>query len=164
MIDKAEHRSIPRLQLLTSWVGFVLVLVGVVAGLGTFAILTNLTPITPTSQVTAFLLAINLLTLVLMAAMIGSQLFLLMRERRRGTPGAGLHVRLASLFSLVAVVPAIVVAVFAYVTLNRGLDTWFSQRTQAIVNSAVGVAEDYIRSAAEATPTDSSHRRATSTA
>lgn len=154
MIDKAEHRSIPRLQLLTSWVGFVLVLVGVVAGLGTFAILTNLTPITPTSQVTAFLLAINLLTLVLMAAMIGSQLFLLMRERRRGTPGAGLHVRLASLFSLVAVVPAIVVAVFAYVTLNRGLDTWFSQRTQAIVNSAVGVAEDYIRSAAEATRND----------
>jgi two-component system nitrogen regulation sensor histidine kinase NtrY len=51
-------------------------------------------------------------------------------------------------------VPAIIVAVFAYVTLSRGLDTWFSQRTQAIVNSAVGVAEDYIRSAADATRND----------
>ena len=100
------------------------------------------------------MLAGNLLILMLMAAMIGSQLFLLMREWRRGTPGAGLHMRLALLFSLVAVVPAIIVAVFAYVTLNRGLDTWFSQRTQAIVNSAVGVAEDYIRSAAEATRND----------
>jgi two-component system nitrogen regulation sensor histidine kinase NtrY len=154
MLEKAEPSSIPRLHLLTNWVGFGLVLVSVLAGLATFAILTNLTPITPTSEVTALLLAGNFFILILMGAMIGSQLFVLWRERRRGTPGAGLHMRLALLFSLVAVVPAIVVAVFAYVTLNRGLDTWFSQRTQAIVNSAVGVAEDYIRSAAEATRND----------
>lgn len=154
MVDKAEQRSIPRLQLLTSWVGFGLVLLGSFAGLATFAILTNLTPITPTSEVTALLLAGNILILILMVALIGSQLFVLLREWRRGTPGAGLHMRLALLFSLVAVVPAIVVAVFAYATLNRGLDTWFSQRTQAIVNSAVGVAEDYISSAADATRND----------
>jgi two-component system nitrogen regulation sensor histidine kinase NtrY len=154
MIEKVEHRPFPRLQLLTSWVGFGLVVVGVLAGLATFAILTNLTPITPTSRVIALLLAGDFLVLILMAALIGSQLFVLLREWRRGTPGAGLHMRLALLFSLVAVVPAIIVAVFAYVTLSRGLDTWFSQRTQAIVNSAVGVAEDYIRSAADATRND----------
>ncbi len=51
-------------------------------------------------------------------------------------------------------VPAIIVAVFAFVTLSRGLDTWFSERTQAIVNSAVTVAEEYIKNTAEATRAD----------
>ncbi|NJM29396.1 MAG: PAS domain-containing sensor histidine kinase [Rhizobiales bacterium] len=78
----------------------------------------------------------------------------LLAEKRRGTAGAGLHIRLISLFSLIAVVPAIIVAAFAAVTLNQGLDTWFSSRTRAIVDGAVNVAEAYIRNSAEATRGD----------
>ena len=127
---------------------------GIVSGLSTFAILTGLTPIIPTGQVTLILLAINAGLLLLMAAMIGGQVLFLFQERRKGTAGAGLHIRLIFLFSLIAVVPAIIVAVFASATLNRGLDTWFSLRTQAIVNSAVTVAEEYIKNTAEATRAD----------
>ncbi|MEQ1521173.1 MAG: PAS domain-containing sensor histidine kinase [Aestuariivirga sp.] len=125
-----------------------------VSGLSTFAILTGLTPIVPTSEVTATLLLLSTVLIVFMAAMIGGQVFFLLKERHRGTAGAGLHIRLISLFSLIAVVPAIIVAVFAFVTFSRGLDTWFSERTQAIVNSAVTVAEEYIRNTAEATRAD----------
>ena len=45
-------------------------------------------------------------------------------------------------------------AVFASVTLSRGLDTWFSERTRAIVDAAVNVAEAYLRDHAEATRGD----------
>ena len=41
--------------------------------------------------------------------------------------------------------PALIVAAFAAVTLNRGLDAWFSERTRSIVDSAVTVAEAYMR-------------------
>ena len=47
----------------------------------------------------------------------------------RGAPGRrrrGLHVRVVGLFSLVALLPAILVAVVASVTLERGLEPWFS--------------------------------------
>ncbi len=139
MAEKTEHRISSKLRRLTGWAGFGLVVLGIVSGLSTFAILTGLTPIIPTGQVTLILLAINAGLLLLMAAMIGGQVWFLFQERRKGTAGAGLHIRLIFLFSLIAVVPAIIVAVFASATLNRGLDTWFSLITQAIVNSAVSV-------------------------
>jgi len=48
------------------------------------------------------------------------------------------------MFAVVAVMPAIIVAVFAAVTLNRGLDAWFSERTQTIISNAQTVAEAYL--------------------
>jgi two-component system nitrogen regulation sensor histidine kinase NtrY len=154
MAEKSEHRISSKLRRLTGWAGFGLVLLGIISGLSTFAILTGLTPIVPTKEVTITLLLLNTGLVIVMTAMIGGQVLFLLKERRKGTAGAGLHIRLISLFSLIAVVPAIIVAVFAFVTLSRGLDTWFSERTQAIVNSAVNVAEEYIRNTAEATRAD----------
>ena len=154
MAEKSEHRITSKLRRLTGWAGFALVALGIVSGLATFAILTGLTPIIPTKEVTTTLLLLNTGLVIIMAAMIGGQVLFLLKERRKGTAGAGLHIRLISLFSLIAVVPAIIVAVFAFVTLSRGLDTWFSERTQTIVNSAVTVAEEYIKNTAEATRND----------
>ena len=154
MVEKSEHPITSKLRRLTGWAGFALVALGIVSGLATFAILTGLTPIIPTKEVTTTLLLLNTGLVIIMAAMIGGQVLFLLKERRKGTAGAGLHIRLISLFSLIAVVPAIIVAVFAFVTLSRGLDTWFSERTQTIVNSAVTVAEEYIKNTAEATRND----------
>src|ERR1700704_4743210 len=52
-------------------------------------------------------------------------------SRRRGRAAARLHVRIVGLFSVVAAVPAILVAVVASVTLERGLDRLFSRQTQS---------------------------------
>ena len=154
MIDRTHFRLFDRLRRYTGLAGFMLVVAGVVCGLSTFAILTGLTPIKPTSETTSLLLALNGVVLLVMALLIVGQLVFLFIEKNRGTPGASLHLRLVSLFSLIAVVPAIIVAVFATVTLNRGLDAWFSERTRAIVDSAVNVAESYVRDHAEATRND----------
>ncbi len=154
MTDRTHFRISERLRRLTGLAGFMLVVAGVVCGLSTFAILTGITPIKPTGESTALLLVLNGAVLLVMALMIVGQLAYLAVEKRRGTPGAALHLRLVLLFSLIAVVPAIIVAVFATVTLNRGLDAWFSERTRAIVDSAVNVAESYVRDHAEATRND----------
>jgi two-component system nitrogen regulation sensor histidine kinase NtrY len=53
-------------------------------------------------------------------------------------------VRIVGLFSLIAAVPAIVIAVVASVTLDLGLDRWFEIRTKTIVESSLQVAESYI--------------------
>ena len=154
MPNVSENRLAHRLRRLTGWAGFGLVVMGVFAGVGTFAILTGLTPIKPNRDSTTLLLIANAALLLVMALMVLGQLVFLLIEKKRGTPGAGLHLRLVLLFSLIAVVPAILVAVFASVTLNRGLDAWFSERTRAIVDGAVNVAESYLRDNAEATRGD----------
>jgi two-component system nitrogen regulation sensor histidine kinase NtrY len=154
MNERSDYRISERLRRLTGWAGLVLVVLGVATGLASFMILTGMTPIKPTPESTIVLLIANGLLVLLMALMVVGQLAFLFVEKGRGTAGAGLHLRLVSLFSLIAVLPAIVVAAFATVTLNRGLDAWFSARTRAIVDSAVNVAEAYLHDHAEATRGD----------
>ena len=150
----ADFHFSERFRGATAYAALTLVILGILTGLATFLVLTRLTPIQPTDTTVSYLLSANLVIVVLMALMVGFQVFHLLAERRRGTPGAGLHIRMISLFSVVAVAPAVLVAVFAAVTLNRGLDTWFSERTRNIVDTATVVAEDYLANAGEATRTD----------
>jgi two-component system, NtrC family, nitrogen regulation sensor histidine kinase NtrY len=154
MIERSHNRLFDRLRRFSGVAGFALVVAGVICGIATFAILTGMTPVKPTRESTILLLVVNAIVLLVMVLLVLGQLIFLLIEKRRGTPGASLHLRLVLLFSLIAVVPAIIVAVFASVTLNRGLDSWFSERTRAIVDSAVNVAESYVRDHAEAVRND----------
>ncbi len=51
---------------------------------------------------------------------------------------------MVGLFSIVAILPAILVAIVASITLDVGLDRWFSIRTKSIVNSSLSVAQAYV--------------------
>ena len=154
MLKRADIQISRRLRGLSGWAALVLVVLGTLTGLVTFLLLTGVTPIKPTESIIDGLILANSVLVMLMGAMIAGQIFYLFVERRRGTAGTGLHIRLISLFSMVALMPAILVAVFAAVTLNRGLDAWFSERTRAIVESAASVADAYVQNASEATRTD----------
>jgi len=140
---QTEHHS--RLSRLLGTIGIIVVCLSILAGLATYTILTGLSPIKPTPDIITWLLGGNLALVLIMVGMILWQIWSLVAARRRGTAGAGLHIRLVSLFSLIAALPALIVAAFAAVTLNRGLDAWFSERTRSIVDSAVTVAEAYMR-------------------
>ena len=62
--------------------------------------------------------------------------------------------RIALLFGVVAVVPAILVAIIASITLDRGLDRWFSDRTRGMLTNAVNIAQAYVRDYSFATRAD----------
>ncbi len=57
--------------------------------------------------------------------------------------GARLHMRFVALFSLAAVLPAVVVAL-SFIVLNRGIDTWFSDRMRGAVENGAEIARTYI--------------------
>jgi len=120
------------------------VVLSILTGLATYVILTGLTPIYPSRGLIIGLLAVNSLLIATMAFIIGWQVWRLLVARRQRIAGAGLHLRLVGLLSISAALPALIVAVFATVTLNRGLDAWFSERTRSIVETSVSVALSYI--------------------
>ena len=64
MIDHAQNRLLDRVRRFTGVTGFVLVLAGVAFGLATFAILTGMTPITPTSENTLLLMLLKLMLML----------------------------------------------------------------------------------------------------
>ena len=107
-------------------------------------VLLGLTSIPPTTNVVIASAVLNSLFVVGLAVLIGREILRLLRARRRGRAAARLHVRIVVLFSIVAITPAILVAIFASVTLNVGLDRWFSIRTQSIVSSSMAVAQAYM--------------------
>jgi two-component system nitrogen regulation sensor histidine kinase NtrY len=63
--------------------------------------------------------------------------------RRAGDAGARLHVKLVFFFSLVAAVPTLLVAVFASILFQSGIDLWFSSQSRGILENARTLARDY---------------------
>jgi two-component system nitrogen regulation sensor histidine kinase NtrY len=110
----------------------------------TLPILLGLTSIEPTSRVLVASAVVNSLFIVGLMFLIGREVLRLFKARNRGRAAARLHVRIVALFSVIAITPAILVAIFASITLNVGLDRWFSIRTQSIVSSSMNVAQAYM--------------------
>jgi two-component system nitrogen regulation sensor histidine kinase NtrY len=64
-----------------------------------------------------------------------------MRRAERGGLGSGrLHVRLVALFTAIAAVPTVLVAIFASVLFQSGLEFWFSNRARNMLENTVEVA------------------------
>ena len=115
----------------------------------TFLVLTGLTPIAPTHKVVVTLLLIDLLVSLLLCGVIGREIWKIFAARRRGRAGARLHVRIIGLFSVVAAVPAILIAILASITLDRGLAPWFSTRIQAVIDNSLTVSQIYFNEHAQ---------------
>ena len=65
-------------------------------------------------------------------------------ERRRGSAGARLHVRLVLLFSGVAIVPTIMVAGFAVAFFHFGIQAWFNDPVRIAITESLQVARGYL--------------------
>lgn len=110
----------------------------------TLFVLVGLTPIAPTTEVVVASAILNGIFVVGLMFLIGREVARLVKARRRGRAAARLHIRIVVLFSMVAITPAVLVAIFASITLSAGLDRWFSIRTQSIVRSSTDVAQAYM--------------------
>ncbi|HJW41367.1 MAG TPA: PAS domain-containing sensor histidine kinase [Rhizomicrobium sp.] len=133
-------RRVSRPSLLALGVGVLALLSGSL----TYATVTGVGPVTPTAEVLAALLLINLTLGLTLAALIAWRLTRLWSARSSGTAGARLHVRLVVMFSAIAVVPAILVAIFATVTLNLGIEAWFSRHIQVAVDNTEIISGRYM--------------------
>ncbi len=115
----------------------------------TFVVLTGLTPIAPTSSVVVTFLLINTATILLLVAIIVREVWQVVQARRRGRAAARLHVQIVGLFSIIAVIPAVLVSIVANVTIDRGLDRLFSGPTREVVQNSLNVANAYMQEHAQ---------------
>jgi two-component system nitrogen regulation sensor histidine kinase NtrY len=141
----AEPRRAPLRRLLAPFaVGFALL-----SACLTFVVLTGLTPIEPTRSVVVSFLLINAATILLLVGIIVREVWQLVQARRRGRAAARLHVQIVSLFSVIAVLPAVLVSIVANVTIDRGLDRLFSGTTKAAIENSLIVASAYLNENAQ---------------
>jgi len=131
-------------------IGAIAVGVALLSASATFLVLSGMTPISPVHDVVVKLLLSNAATGLLLLAIIGREVWLVVRARRRGIAGSRLHVQIVGLFAVIAAVPTILVAVVASTTLDRALDRFFSTRTRAMIEQSLIVADAYVSEHAQA--------------
>jgi two-component system nitrogen regulation sensor histidine kinase NtrY len=126
------------------WFGLGVVLLSMLSALASYMILTGLTAITPRNEYVWAALAVNVLLILTMLTIVVWQALGLRRAWIEKIPGARLHTRIVILFSLIAALPAGLLAIAATTTFSRSLDGWFSGRTSAIVENSYDVAKAYV--------------------
>ncbi len=124
-----------------------IVIVAVALGLGfaTFVVLARgRSPFGPTPGVSVGLMLANLSALLLLGAVLAGRLTRVWVERRRGSAGSRLHVRLVMLFSVVAISPAIVVALFATAFFHFGIQAWFNDPIRQALDESLAASRGYL--------------------
>jgi len=89
----------------------------------------------------ALLLVAILLPAIALMALYARKVAL--RRAEQGGLGSGqLHIRLVALFTAVAAVPTVLVAIFASVLFQSGLEFWFSNRARTMLENASAIAQN----------------------
>ena len=119
-----------------------LVILGPVLAFVTFLVLGPLDRTSPTLTLRLVLLA-DLIYVLVVAALVMMRIASMVSARRAKSAGSRLHLRLSGVFAMIALVPAVSVALFAGITINVGLEGWFSERVRGVVGASISAAESY---------------------
>ena len=119
-----------------------LVILGPVLALLTFLVLGPLDRSTTTFSLRLVLLA-DLVYVLVVAALVLARIASMIAARRAKSAGSRLHLRLTGVFALIALIPTVTVAIFAGLTVNVGLEGWFSDRVRGVVGASLSAAEAY---------------------
>src|SRR3954470_11290061 len=134
---------------LRRWLAPFAVAIALLSAFLTFVVLTGLTPIEPKRDVVYSFLLINAATILLLVGIIVREVWKVVQARRRGRAAARLHVQIVGLFSIIAVLPAVLVAVVANVTIDRGLDRLFSGPAKDAIQNSLTIARAYMQEHAQ---------------
>jgi len=111
----------------------------------TFAVLAGSQSFTDKATLVLPFIYLDLTLMLLLAVIIAKRLVELWVERRRGRVGSKLHVQIVGLFSFIAIIPAILVAGFAAIFINVGVQSWFGEPVRAALSEAEEVADSYLK-------------------
>ncbi|WP_099823570.1 sensor histidine kinase NtrY-like [Oceaniglobus indicus] len=131
-----------RLRRVRNLATFGLVVLGPVLALSTFLVLGPLDRGDSALTLRLVLLA-DLVYVLVVAALVLGALARMIAARRAQSAGSRLHLRLTGVFALIALIPTVTVAIFAGLTVNVGLEGWFSDRVRNVVGASLAAAEAY---------------------
>ncbi|WP_342630144.1 PAS domain-containing sensor histidine kinase [Nguyenibacter vanlangensis] len=126
-------------------VAITLVALALCFGVATFVVLSGGMSLTHYPRVQALIFILNFLVLLLLALALAERVGRVLAERRSGLAGARLHVRLVTLFGIVAAAPTILVGTFAAVFFHYGIQIWFSDRVNTALSEALEASHGYLQ-------------------
>ncbi|MFO1144198.1 MAG: PAS domain-containing sensor histidine kinase [Amaricoccus sp.] len=121
---------------------WLMVAMGPLLAVATFAVLSEMQWLGRGSMLRPVLL-VDFVYALVVAVFVARRVAEMIAARRRKSAGSKLHMRLVRFFTAIALIPTILVAVFATITLNFGLEGWFSEQVRNVVTNSMAAAEAY---------------------
>ena len=90
-------------------------------------------------------LLVDLIYAVGLVGLIAWRVASLVIARRQRSVGTKLHLRLAGVFAVIALMPTVIVAVFAALTVGVGVENMFTDRIGSVLRNSLATAEAYER-------------------
>ena len=106
---------------------FGLVILGPALALATYLVMGPLN-FGASTNLLRFVFLVDLVYVIIVAALVLNQLARMIAARRKRSAGSRLHLRLTGVFAFIALAPTITVAVFATLSVNMGLESWWTSR------------------------------------
>ena len=85
----------------------------------------------------------DLVYILVVAVLVLRRVAQMIAARRAKSAGSRLHLRLTGVFGLLALIPTVLVAIFAMLSINLGLESWFSERVRNVVSTSLSTAQAY---------------------
>jgi two-component system nitrogen regulation sensor histidine kinase NtrY len=140
--------------LLGRFVTLILAAAAAALGVGSFALMSRGAPLSLRPNLVTALVVSNLTVLMLLSVVLAGRLTRVWAERRRGSAGSRMHLRLVLLFSVVATTPTILVGVFATGWFSLGIHSWFNDRIRTALDEGLQASQGYLAEHRNAIRTD----------
>ncbi|MBW4022151.1 MAG: PAS domain-containing sensor histidine kinase [Proteobacteria bacterium] len=147
--DEPAVKSWPRLRRVLrvafgKTVTLMLAALALLLAVASFVILSGGTSLGLSHGTIISLVPANFVVLLLLVVAVSVRVVRVLLERRRGSAGSHLQAQLVLLFGVVAVTPTIVVAIFATVFFQLGIQAWFNVRVRTALDESMQVAQGYL--------------------
>ena len=130
------------LKPLQSLINISLIILGPILAIATYLFLGPFNVVGQSAWLRFFLL-LDLVYVLLIVGIVLVRILYVLSQRRSRLAGSKLHFRLASVFTTMSLLPTITVAVFATISINLGLEAWFSERVRSVVGTSLSAARAY---------------------
>ena len=120
-----------------------LVVLGPVLTFLTFFILGGPLEQGSSSPLLRLILLADLVYVIMVAGLVIQRVTSMIVARRNRSAGSRLHLRLTGVFVALALIPTVLVAVFAVLSINLGFEGWFSDRVQRVLGTSLTTAQAY---------------------
>ena len=120
-----------------------LVVLGPVLTFLTFFILGGPLERGSSSPLLRLILLADLVYVIMVAGLVVQRVTSMIVARRNRSAGSRLHLRLTGVFVALALIPTVLVAVFAVLSINLGFEGWFSERVQNVLGTSLTTAQAY---------------------
>ncbi len=125
--------------------GLAIVLVSLLTGTVTYALVSEKTFLINRSSHLYHLIILDVMLLVALACVVGWRTWRVWKRSRQKLAGALLHVQLTAAFSMLAAIPAILVAIFAVAFVHISMQAWFGPQIHTAVTESQAIAQSYLQ-------------------